>query len=635
MNFVKNKNMKIKLFLLLIITFFYGEVLAQTPIENKFQLAQSYEQGGEFKEALRIYEEIYQTNKQEKYFEPIVRLYKQDNRFQELLPFVEDRIKSYPSAKNYILAGEIYWQLGQVNNANSMWNKTQKDYGNNPETYLAITLTLNQLKQFEKTVPILVEAKQKFSKNTEIIDALLKAYIFTNMYQDGFRELLYLFNLNGNLQQAQSRLFTMMFDTASISFLNNAFVREVKKDDNVAILTLYGWYLRATKNYEDAFNVIVKLDDKQNAKGKNILSFANESRGDGQFDIALKAYQYVQNMGKNNQYYNKAVYEYTQASEERLLLLLQDKNVDNTNIKKNFTKVIEDYKKVIIDNPKSQISEQSKMRIATIERTIMKNNKAAIEMLNDIIETQLDATLMLQATNELVDIYITSDELDKANDLINNVLNVPITPNSKGVKAKGNIQVSSKNSLPNNSNTRQYINEIKYNQAEILYYQGFIDSAMALYNALLDSLSDDIVNDALGRITFIMQNKEHADQLSAFAKAEYLVLREQYPAAKKSFDNIRIAVDGEALSEFAIIKIAEIETKQKNNNVANTILTNYLAENAYPLYGDNALFLLGSIAEGEKNYIEAQQYYGDILYKYPRSIFISEARNRIRNIRGN
>ncbi len=616
---------------------FANTLLAQTPEENKFQLAQSYEQSREFKEALRIYEEIYKTNKQEKYFEPIVRIYKQENRFQELLPFVEERIKTYPSAKNYILAGEIYWQVGQVANANSMWDKARKDYGSKPETYISIALTLNQLKQFEKTIPVLIEGKQKFPKNTEIIDALVKAYIFTNMYQDGFRETLYLYTMTGDLAQTQSRLYAMMTDTAAITFINNAFSKEIKKDENIAILTLYSWFLRSTKKYEEAFDIVIKIDNRNNSKGKDIFIFANESRKDEQFDIALKAYQYIKNMEKATPYYNNAVYEYTQTAEARLFQTMG--NVPlliPSELKKSFEPIIADYKRVIKDNPKTQNSENAKLRIATIERNIMKNNKAAIEMLNDIVETGLDIIFVLQATIELVDIYISTNELNKANELINNVLDGgTITDSkSKGTKIKGNAQISSK-PIQINNNTKNYINEIKYHKAEILYYQGFIDSSLALYYTLLDSLSDDIVNDALARITFMEQNKEHIDHLSAFAKTEYLVFRGQYSDAIKGFNNIREIAEGETLAELSIIKIAQIETKQNNNTAAKTILTNYLAENAYPLYGDNALFLLGTIAEEEKNYIDAQQYFGDILYKYPRSIHISEARNRIRTIRGN
>lgn len=610
-------------------------LLAQSPEENKFQLAQSYEQSREFEEALRIYEDIYKTNKQEKYFEPIVRIYKQENRFKELLPFVEERIRNYPSAKNYILAGEIYWQLGQVAEANSMWDKARKDYSNNPETYLSITLTLNQLKQFEKTIPILIEAKQKFSKNTEIIDALVKAYIFTNMYQDGFKESLYLYNLSGDLQKAQSRLYAMMTDTNAITFINNAFTKEIKKDENIAILILYSWFLRSIKNYEEAFNIVVKIDNKNNNKGKDVFTFANESRRDEQFDIAIKAYQYIKDMGRTNPYYDNAVYEYTQTTESRLFALNYNKN--NLELKKSFESIIAEYKKIIKDNPKTQNSENAKMRIATIERNIMKNNKAAIEMLKDIIEIKLNIILVLEATNELVDIYIAINELNKANELINNILNTEIKDTkTQTTKIKGNAQLPSNLIITsNNIDIKNYVNEIKYNKAEILYYQGFIDSSLALYYVLLDSLSDDIVNDALYRITFMEQNKEHIDHLSDFAKAEYLLFREQYSDAIKSFNEIIKAVEGETLAELSKIKIAEIEIKQNNNNVAKTILTNYLEENAYPLYGDNALFLLGNIAEEEKNYIDAQQYYGDILYKYPRSVYISEARNRIRTIRGN
>jgi hypothetical protein len=64
----------VKIILLLIPLLICNANLFAQADEQKFNLAQSYEKGGDITSALRLYEEIYEKNKAEKYFEPIVRI---------------------------------------------------------------------------------------------------------------------------------------------------------------------------------------------------------------------------------------------------------------------------------------------------------------------------------------------------------------------------------------------------------------------------------------------------------------------------------------------------------------------------------------------------------------------------------
>jgi tetratricopeptide (TPR) repeat protein len=604
--------LKISLLMLGICLLINPKVSAQIE-EQKFSLAEGYEQSGDISSAIRLYEEIYQVNKSERYFVPIVRIYKQFNRFAELLPLVEERLKSEQSGALLNLGGELHWRLGNVDAANNLWNKLLKDYADDVQTYINLATTQSILRLYEKSINVLLTGKHKFPQDANLIDLLIKNYINTGNYRDGFTELLSQLELTRNLPQAQSRLYGLMLNDDANEYIENAFNREIKRNENVFTLNLYCWYLRLEKKFEKALDITVKIDNAKKAKGNEIYRFADESKRDGEYEVAIMAFQIVISMGKDSPYMMSAVYQVTKTMEEQLLSATRKNN--NTDIAK-FNKLIADYKKIIVDFPNTENSEQSKLRVAFIEHTILKHKTAAIEMLQSIITTNIKPLFVAQAMNELADIYVEIGELDKANQTINE------------------LQIKYKQAAKSNAEMLLELNKSRFNQAEVLYYLGKTDSALALYYELTESLDDDIANDALERITFISQNSEFVRALSLFAEAEYLSLQTKYSEALNNYYEIIKIEEGEQIAENAIIKVSEIEIKYNNNSAnARTILINYITNNIYPLYGDNALFMLGQISEQEKDNAAAMNYYADILVKYPRSILISDARRRIRELR--
>jgi len=595
------------IFLLLVILLPNNSKIFAQADEQKFNLAQSYERGGDIASALRLYEEIFQNNKAEKFFEPIIRIYKQQNRFEELKPFVDERLKTHNSAQLLILSGEINWRLGNSNEANVAWEKAKKDFGKELQTFLDLTATLNSLRLFEKSATVLIAAKQKFPEDITVVDGLLRVYTVMGNYQNGFREVLHFLSLTKNLQQTQGKLFGFMVSNEANNFIAQTFERETRRNNDLQLLSLYGWFLRQSKNFEKAFEVFQRIDKIQNARGNTIYRFAEESRRDGEFDIALRAFKTVIDMGKDAPQLNNAIYSYTKTMEEKLF--------SSASIsQKDAAEIIKSYQKIIKDFPKTEFSEQSKIRIAFLERTIMKNNKNAIEMLQNVIETKLNPIYTVQAMNELSEIYLTIGDLEKANKTILAMLNQP-----RQQAARPEIAT--------------ILRQGQFNQAEILYFSGKQDSALLIYFELAKSPNEDIANDALARISFIESNKNFSEVLNLFSQAEFLQQQGKNKDALKKFSEVVKIASEEQIGELAIIRIAEIEIENNNLSAAKTLLENYISETILPMYGDRALFILGNIAEKSNSISEAIDFYLSVLEKYPRSILIAEARQRIRELR--
>ena len=184
-----------------------------------------------------------------------------------------------------------------------------------------------------------------------------------------------------------------------------------------------------------------------------------------------------------------------------------------------------------------------------------------------------------------------------------------------------------------NNITADELDKSRYLKGELLFYREEIDSALAIFKELSVNKNTDIANDALDKIVLIEQNREHVAALNMYSKAELAEMQNNIAAAKNYYQNVVQYAPNEQIGEQSLIKAAEIDIKQSNYDEANKILSQYLNDNIYPMFGDNALFLLGNIAEKQNDKERAIDYYSKLLANYTNSLFLIEARNRIKELR--
>ncbi len=575
--------------------------------EQKYKLAESFEKGGNIDGAAKLYKELYSASpKTVKYFEAIVRIYKRQNRFSELNEIVVEQLKNNKTVDLLILKGELEWRLGETDKANNTWKESISFGTNISEVYFKLSETLNSLRLFDKSISVLKEAKKKFPFDINFSDRLAKLYVLDKNYVDGIAEILFIFRNNKDIQMAQSKIFNFLDNKEATNYINKEFQKEIKKDDNLQLLSLYGWYLRASKDFNKALEIFVQIEERTKSRGLSLYKFAEDSKKDGEYDVALKAFQKVISMGKNTDYRHSALFMYTKTIEEKM-------QASDSISKKETEDIINRYKEIIKEFPKTNYEIDCRFRIADLENSILKNVNNAIEELNKIVSFNYNSFSVVKALNNLSDIYIENNNLEESE--------------------KINNQLLSKYGRQTSQNIIEEINKAKFIKGQLLFYNEKMDSAFAVFKQLSDDLETDIANDALDKVVLIEQNKDFITSLNMFAKAELAIKQNNIELAIKCYQEVIRYTADEQIGEQSIIKIAELEIKRLNFDNANNILTNYLAEKIYPMYGDNALFLLGNIAEKQNNQIQAIEYYTSLLEKYINSLFLIEARQRIKELR--
>ena len=92
---------------------------------NKFALAESYENSGDFEKASKIYEELYQRDPQNTvYFESLNRTYVQLKNYAASVNLIEKEIVRKPNDINlYGLLGSTYSLMGNEEKAYQVWDE--------------------------------------------------------------------------------------------------------------------------------------------------------------------------------------------------------------------------------------------------------------------------------------------------------------------------------------------------------------------------------------------------------------------------------------------------------------------------------------------------------------------------------
>lgn len=588
----------------LLFAFIISSSFAQSALEQRLRLAETYEKSGDFKNAGRLFEELYKENpNNQKIFEGLVRNFSAQNRYSELLPYVKDRYTAQKDIFTATIYGELLWRTGSTNEANKIWDKAVSDYSQNPLVYEQISNVMVQLRLFDKAVAILNQGRKNLNNRTIFSDNLSKLYIALGDYKNGLDEILGLLQINWNLALAQGRIYALNSNIDAENYILNELKKFANNNkDNIVAQELLAWFLRTTNKLDQALDLYKNIDRLKKANGAEIIRFGEDSRRDGQYDIALKAFETVIDYGKSNPFIHSALFGYARTLEQKIL---NNKQIS----KENANEIVKRYKSIINDFPNTQQATESRVRIAFLYANYLNNPDEAIKELNLAINERPGTSLAASASIDLANIYINLEKFNDAEIILQNTIK----------KYSGNFQ--------------SFSNKANLLLAEILYFKGMLDSALKMYSNLIIVPETDIANAALNRIVLLEQNQQFTKALVTFARAEFEERRNNNIDAKKYYEEAAKISLGSELSELAFKKKVQLEFE--NNDYEEVISTvNYIIEKVPDsIYGDFFLLKKADALVKTNNKNDALNLYTEILSKYPLSIYLPEIREKIRTLR--
>jgi tetratricopeptide (TPR) repeat protein len=180
--------------------------------------------------------------------------------------------------------------------------------------------------------------------------------------------------------------------------------------------------------------------------------------------------------------------------------------------------------------------------------------------------------------------------------------------------------------------------EAKYRKARLAFFIGDFKWAQAQLDALKAATTKLIANDAFQLSQLIKDNLADdtiTEALQIYARAGLLELQENDSLSLQTIDSIFVKFPANAILDDALLFKADIMHKRKNYDQEAAFLQQIADNYSYDILADDAFFRLAQLNEFQfKNNVKAMELYKTIITDFPASIYVSEARKRFRELRG-
>lgn len=604
--------------ILIIFLFAFTALAQQNQMDqNQFMLAENYEQQGNLIKAVEILEALYKKDPANiQYFNKLNSLYLQLKRYDESLSIIQSRINITPhDISLYGMLGSTYYTTGDRTKAYQIWDDATEKFKSNNMTFRIMANYAIEKRDFEKAIELLNRGKQ-FSKEPQLFSYELgELYNLTMRYREAAEEYCALIKSSpAQYPQIESKILSY---TSKPNALDET-IEVVKKyqKKNVSFNYLLARLLVEKKQFDDAFDIYKDVDKKQNSNGLELYSFGEFLFREEAFSSAAKVYKYLIDNYSDQPNISSAKLGYAKTQEALLIEMFKSINpewktfykpvkIDNSQIQT----VIKAYEELIKVYKHSEVSVESLLRIGLIYFHLQTDLQSAEKFLKIIAETYPTSKFASAALVELGNIELQRGNLDNAERYFNDVGNL----------IRANVEDKSL---------------AKYQLARINSFKNKFDDARKHLAQVMGNLKDNIANDAIELSILLNTAKNDSSNLSLFCKAEFLAEQKRFEDAKELY--LQLAQNPQAFifSSIAKLRFAEMLIAEDKYTDAIPALELMSEEGEKNIYSDKALYLQGQIYRyGLKDNTKAVEVFENLLAKFPKSLYLDEARQNILELR--
>ena len=599
-----------KILFLLLSVFAFHPVSAQ--IETDEQLAVQYFQNKEYEKAEVLFDQLFEKNPSIFIYDYYYNCLLAQNNYKKAEKIVRKQIKRNPSILKYqVDLGMIFMRTGDEKKAEKQYESCidamqpdEKQILNLASAFLEKKLNEYAIKTYKKGNQIL---KNPFAFSLQL------AEVYSNLgdYQQMIAVYLDLLDAGpAMVTEMQLRLQQLIVGESEKNqtgkLLKDGLLKRIQQKPGKTIYSeMLLWLYVQQKDFESAFLQAKSLDLRFKETGNRLFDLANICISNKNYDVAVKAYEYLISKGKDNFYYlnsrigllNVRFYKITNSFDYKKEELLE--------LEKEYLSLLNDYGK----NVETIFLIKD---LAHLKAFYLNKSDEAINLLNECLQRPANATNLAECKIELADINLMSGDVWEASLLYSQV--------EKDFKDDPIGHLA------------------KFKNAKLSYYIGEFKWAKAQLDVLKAATSKLIANDAMELSLIIgdVFNKDSiADDLKIFARADLLIFQNHLDDAMKTLDSILKLFPDHALVDRVLFNQAEISIDQGKFFHADSLFQR-IADN-YPqsILADKALFRLAELNEQQfKNTEKAMKLFEKIITDYPGSLYVVEARKCFRKLRG-
>ena len=595
--------------LLIPLILFFAVNLSNAQVSSTDEaLAFQYYQNGEYDKAAVIYKKLYDQKRRtavyDQYYESLLKL----KAYDEAEQLVRRQMKSAPG--NYMYAvdlGRVFSEKGDRKKAEDWYNRLIADLPADEPAIRDLATNFYRAEAYEMAVKAFNTGRRLLRNDQAFAFDLIGLYRFRKEKDLLISEYVRVVADNPSvIPQAQSVLGHVLEDREDFDRLRSALLRSIQKNPgNIGLSELLTWTYIQSDEYGMALRQTIALDKRLRESGSRVFDLARLMYNDQEYESAVEALEYVIGKGPENELYVPARIEMINAK-TRLVAKGKLSRNQLAQLEQEYIQLLEEFGK----NARTAFAVRQLARLQAFE---LRKSGEAERLLEELLQVRgLSPEVTAQVKLELGDIYVRTGEVWEANLIYAQVEKQP-----------GNTAL---------------VQEAKFRNARLSYYQGEFAYARAQLDVLKTATSQLIANDALNLSLLIsenMQNPQDSSALRMYARADMLLSVSRDDDALRTLDSIDAKYPGHSLADDILMSKARIYAGRGGYEEAAGFLQTLIDNYSYELWADDALFMLADMLENRlQQGDKARILYERIITDYPGSLFVTEARKRFRNLRG-
>jgi tetratricopeptide (TPR) repeat protein len=595
--------------LTILITFWIEGSFAQ---QSDSQLAFQYYRDKQYEKAAPLFDKLYSRTRSRSYFNYYIYCLTNLKEYSLAEKIIKKEIRRNPSNKSFLV------ELGYLYKQTNKPGKMQEKYQLAIKKLLPVDRDIKDLanafvskREYEMALATYEKGRSIRKQNHLYYFEIANIHLYQRNFEKMLEEFMIALSVDPTkLKQVESRLQSALFQDINgdlAPLMKRKLIQRIQsKNSNPVFNELLLWYFIQNKEYSSALRQARALDLRLKENGERLLRLARLAIASKDYENAFTAYQYIIEKGKGSKNYltgrmGALNVQLLQLEEKKVRTPIEIHQLENqfkeflqeTDFKPSILPAIlnlarlEAFHLNHIDESTQLLEKASKMKGLNSRR------RSEVKML------RADVALL---AGKIWDSILLYAQIEKANK------NNPI-----GFEAK-------------------------FKKAKVAYYSGDLDWAQTQLDVLKGSTSKLIANDAIALSQLINDNTslDSTEQaMKQYARADYLHYQRKDTAALATLDSLIRNHPGHSLLDEAYFKKFEIYSFLKEKDKALEALNKIVNDSPYELLADKALFHRALLHEAEKQNQKAMDSYKMILTNYPGSIFVIEARNRYRALRGN
>ena len=584
---------------------------AQSQRQVDEQLARNFFNNKEYDKAADLYQQLYINHHYYNYFsqyiECLIFLDKFDEAEKDLRSFIKNDNTTNKWRSSVILA-YVLFRNNEKDKSDKVLKKLINELPADKSVFIQIANVMNA-KDFNEFAIMLYDRGAGISSmNCKFYMEKAQAYLSMTDFEKATENyLLHLEEDPSDYDVVKSRMSYMLrynIDDSVIDDIRFALLKKAQENrDSEVFAELLVWFALQMKDYDIALDQEIALDRRLGDREFDIIYLAKISRDNEQYDLAIKAYDYLVKKSQEGAYYEEAIVGMIQVQYQKMNMLKSDNAMESySNLEKRIEK----------ECLELGISDKT-IPILIIRADILafrlNEMDKAIDVLNEALLLNLSRLNKAKLKMELADIYLFKEEVWEATLLYSQV--------DKSMKEE------------------PIGHEARFKNAQLRYYIGEFDWALAVLNILKSATSKLIANDAMTLSLTITDNLEYDTiALQRLAKADFYIYQKRYDIANKILDSVNVYNPNEVSMPYLLMRKAHIAMENNDYVMADSLYKRVYQGYADSYMADDALMkdaiLLERFLDDKEG---AMECYAKLIDEYSASVYVAQARNAYRRIR--